>query len=422
VNHSPTAADDVYVTDTGQALTVPANGVLANDADPDGDALTAILVDGPTNGTLALNADGSFQYTPNDGFVGADSFTYKANDSQADSPAANVTITVNPTGNPDAKELKIRLVTSESAFGPESGPAWGGSTFWVSAYVEDLRDLPQGVVGGAIDVHFDSAHVTPTGHVAYGTQFTAFQQGTADTSAGVIDEAGALTTDAGVGTNGLAPFMAWEFCRSGSGAPGDANSAVSFAAEPGQGTATILPANFALVGLGTAVDWSKVEFDAASLNLNLGDFNGDGAVNQYDLALWIPHAGSAAGDGSFDAKFDLNADVRVDSSDLSLLMSRLYQPLFAGAQTPALDKLTSPTSGASGDGVRAGGIQNRVASHISRGAAFAELAGSRWNAAAEADLHLDAAMFARPSHSAHARQLSAALDSVMEDHDSWILL
>ena len=104
---------------------------------------------------------------------------------------------------PSAKELKVHLETSESAFGPESGPIWGGSTFWVSAYVEDLRDLPQGVVGGAIDLHFDAAHVTPTGNVVYGTQFTDYQQGAADAAAGVIDEAGALTTEAGVGAQRL---------------------------------------------------------------------------------------------------------------------------------------------------------------------------------------------------------------------------
>jgi VCBS repeat-containing protein len=55
--------------------------VLGNDTDPDdGDLLTAIPVDNPTNGTLALNDDGSFTYTPNTDFSGTDSFTYVAND------------------------------------------------------------------------------------------------------------------------------------------------------------------------------------------------------------------------------------------------------------------------------------------------------------------------------------------------------
>jgi hypothetical protein len=83
-------------------LTEPAPGVLGNDTDPDdGDLLTAIPVDNPTNGTLTLNSDGSFTYTPNLNFFGTDSFTYVANDGTSDSDvAATVTITVNPVVDP----------------------------------------------------------------------------------------------------------------------------------------------------------------------------------------------------------------------------------------------------------------------------------------------------------------------------------
>src|SRR5204863_4972764 len=69
-------------------------GVLANDTDADGSALTAILVSGPANGSVALNASGSFTYTPNANFNGSDAFTYKANDGTADSNTATVTIAV----------------------------------------------------------------------------------------------------------------------------------------------------------------------------------------------------------------------------------------------------------------------------------------------------------------------------------------
>ena len=44
---------------------------------------TAVLVSGPTHGTLTLNADGTFTYTPAANYNGADSFTYKANDGDA---------------------------------------------------------------------------------------------------------------------------------------------------------------------------------------------------------------------------------------------------------------------------------------------------------------------------------------------------
>ena len=53
------------------------------------------MVSGPAHGTLTLNADGSFTYTPAANFNGTDSFTYRANDGSADCNVATVTITVN---------------------------------------------------------------------------------------------------------------------------------------------------------------------------------------------------------------------------------------------------------------------------------------------------------------------------------------
>src|SRR5437667_6711322 len=78
-------ADDSYTTPEDTTLTVAAPGVLANDTDVDADPLTAILVNGPAHGTLSLNSDGSFTYSPALNYNGPDSFTYKANDGQADS-------------------------------------------------------------------------------------------------------------------------------------------------------------------------------------------------------------------------------------------------------------------------------------------------------------------------------------------------
>ena len=95
VNDAPVAADDAYTTDEDTLLTVPGPGVLGNDSDVEGDALAAILVGGPSNGTLTLNSNGSFSYTPVLNFNGSDGFTYVANDSQADSSVAIVSITVN---------------------------------------------------------------------------------------------------------------------------------------------------------------------------------------------------------------------------------------------------------------------------------------------------------------------------------------
>jgi VCBS repeat-containing protein len=105
-NTAPEATDDPntpgdpnYTTNEGTPLTVSAaNGVLANDLDPNSDPLTAVKVSNPTNGSVTLNANGSFVYTPNNDFTGTDSFTYKANDGQADSNVATVTVNVQGTG------------------------------------------------------------------------------------------------------------------------------------------------------------------------------------------------------------------------------------------------------------------------------------------------------------------------------------
>ncbi len=96
VNDAPTSADDAYSLDQGTTLTVDAvGGALANDSDVDGDSLSASVVSGPANGSLALNADGSFSYTPNASFSGTDSFVYAAGDGSATSQST-VTLTINP--------------------------------------------------------------------------------------------------------------------------------------------------------------------------------------------------------------------------------------------------------------------------------------------------------------------------------------
>jgi len=99
LNDPPVAADDSYSTDEDIPIIEGAPGVLGNDSDPEDDGLTAVLVDDVSNGTLTLNADGSFMYVPNGNFNGTDSFTYKANDDKDDSNVATVTITVNPVND-----------------------------------------------------------------------------------------------------------------------------------------------------------------------------------------------------------------------------------------------------------------------------------------------------------------------------------
>jgi hypothetical protein len=78
--------------------------VLANDTDIDGDALTADLVSQPGGGSLQLAPDGGFTYTPQAGFSGTDTFTYRAADATSFSAPATVTLTVVAPADPGVPE------------------------------------------------------------------------------------------------------------------------------------------------------------------------------------------------------------------------------------------------------------------------------------------------------------------------------
>ena len=125
VNDAPVAGDDSFSTSEDQPLTVAAPGTLGNDSDTDGDSLTAVLVNGPSNGTLSLSANGSFTYTPNAAFNGTDSFTYKANDGALDSNVATVEIVVAPVvlvGQPVVAPVQDRsAVVGKRGSGIEAG-------------------------------------------------------------------------------------------------------------------------------------------------------------------------------------------------------------------------------------------------------------------------------------------------------------
>ena len=102
VNDPPVGSPDAYTTDEDNALVVAAPGVLANDTDIDGDALTARLAASPQHGDVSLQPDGSFVYIPDPNFHGVDTFTYDVTDGAAVDFAITVSITVNSVPDPPA--------------------------------------------------------------------------------------------------------------------------------------------------------------------------------------------------------------------------------------------------------------------------------------------------------------------------------
>ena len=108
-NGRPAANNDSYDVAANQSVNVSAaGGVLANDTDPDGDVLSAVLGAGVSNGVLNLNGNGSFSYTPNLGFVGNDNFTYSANDG-TDSSNTQATVNLSVTGAVPVSDLLAHL-------------------------------------------------------------------------------------------------------------------------------------------------------------------------------------------------------------------------------------------------------------------------------------------------------------------------
>lgn len=91
-SNPPLANDDDGLTQTGNTITINA---FANDSDVDGDSFWLLQASSPASGSTSWASDGTVTYTPSDGFVGSDEFTYQISDSTgAASQAATIRIVV----------------------------------------------------------------------------------------------------------------------------------------------------------------------------------------------------------------------------------------------------------------------------------------------------------------------------------------
>jgi len=110
---APVANADTYTVNRGATLTITAaNGVLANDSDPQSKPLTASLVTSTTHGTLTLGADGGFSYANDSSAATTDSFTYRANNGTSSSAIATVTFVINADTPPVAAADTFNLTSA----------------------------------------------------------------------------------------------------------------------------------------------------------------------------------------------------------------------------------------------------------------------------------------------------------------------
>lgn len=124
-NTNPAALAESYTTAEDTPLTVAAGeGVLANDTDEEGDALSAELVAPATSGEVVLQSDGSLTYTPAADFNGSDGFTYRAFDGELASDTIAVAIEVTPVNDPPVAPGVSSPMPGEviSLEGPPSSP------------------------------------------------------------------------------------------------------------------------------------------------------------------------------------------------------------------------------------------------------------------------------------------------------------
>lgn len=125
------AVNDSYSTHENTALVVAAPGVLTNDTDSDSppphplEVLAAVTQ--PAHGTLTLNHDGSFTYTPTHGYHGPDSFTYKDSDGNTESNVATVALTVEQVDEAPANTVPGAQSVAENATLTFSSPTNGMS-------------------------------------------------------------------------------------------------------------------------------------------------------------------------------------------------------------------------------------------------------------------------------------------------------
>jgi VCBS repeat-containing protein len=183
-------ADAAYVVNVGQALHVAAaEGVLANDVgadlsvmDEDGNAENGIRVAlAPRHGTLEINADGSFTYTPAADFTeGTDTFIYRATDGMEVSDIATVTLSINAAPAVDSQSLTTNEDTVLNGQLTASDAEGDGLTYAL---------VPGAVIHGSVTVNKDGTFAfTPTKDFSgtAGFQFTATDSRGATSTPGTV--------------------------------------------------------------------------------------------------------------------------------------------------------------------------------------------------------------------------------------------
>lgn len=173
---APQALPDSYSLNQATTLSVPAAGVLINDVNSSPNTMTATLVNGVSNGNLTLNPNGSFSYIPQAGFVGTDTFTYRAVSGSLSSEITSVTLVVNA--------ITVGPPTPTSLI---NGSFESGFTGWTTSRNVAVQAVnPYQPTDGTKLAAFNSSNLVPNGAVLQSFATNPGQSYTVAFDAGVL--------------------------------------------------------------------------------------------------------------------------------------------------------------------------------------------------------------------------------------------
>ncbi|HEY7965730.1 MAG TPA: Ig-like domain-containing protein, partial [Solirubrobacteraceae bacterium] len=343
----PTANADQYETVANQEISVDAaRGVLAND---DGIALAAQLVKGPTHGTLTLARNGSFTYTPTDGWSGVDEFLYRDSDSGGDTSGATaVSIDVAPVATP----LSVYQVASDGVLNVSAPGLLAG------ALGDGLQaELVSGPAGGSLTLNADGSFSYSARSGFSGADSFSFDavdssgQHTETVAVSIVVGAAApnLVPETFAGAVGNTLFQEGgtasgspEIYRSGSALAGDS--------DPNGGHLSATPGSIATAQGGTVTMHSDGTFSyqprtgfrgaSDSFAYTVDTSEGASAVASATISFagstvwYVNHAAAAGGDGSSGAPFQTlaSAGSAASSGDTIFVYGGTYNtPITLGA-------------------------------------------------------------------------------------------
>ena len=147
-NQVPVAQPDTVSTAEETAITV---SVLANDTDPDGNALTVTGFVSPTHGTAVINGGTTVTYIPAANYVGVDTFAYTVSDGQGGAAVGTVIITVTATNDPPvavADTATASIATSIAVLTNDTDP--DGDTLTITSVTQGAHGTVGSSAGGVI--------------------------------------------------------------------------------------------------------------------------------------------------------------------------------------------------------------------------------------------------------------------------------